>query len=45
MAELDISNGRVNYPNVYCTLTYETNPLTLCVFGLVSSVRVQDALG
>ena len=24
--ELDISNGRVNYPNEYCTLTDETNP-------------------
>jgi PhoH-like ATPase len=24
--ELEISNGRVNYPNEYCTLTDETNP-------------------
>jgi PhoH-like ATPase len=24
--ELDINNGRVNYPNEYCTLTDETNP-------------------
>ncbi len=25
-SELEISNGRVNYPNEYCTLTDETNP-------------------
>src|SRR5205807_10628113 len=24
--ELEISNGRINYPNEYCTLTDETNP-------------------
>lgn len=25
-SELEINNGRVNYPNEYCTLTDETNP-------------------